>query len=92
MRFAQKKKILLAIETMKEAQEFIWVQCEQQQSDAVYEMLVQLQEMAVQIGNILEEERGHEEVVAELESYCEQIYECSIELLDYELVLKESDN
>lgn len=92
MRFTQKKKLLQAIETMKDAQCFVKEQCEQQQLEAAYEVLVQLQEMAVEIGNTLEEENCHKEIVAELEVYCERIYQCSMELANCELALSRNDN
>lgn len=44
---------------------------------ACYELLVELQECAIDLGSELERE-GRKDIVAKLESYCEQVYECSL--------------
>ncbi len=88
MRLVQKKKLMQAIDTMKEAHYFVQEQCEQQLTEDVYNMLVQLQEMAVEIGNTIEAEiKDVKELISELETYCEQIYECSRSLEDYQSVI-----
>lgn len=93
MRFVQKKKILQAIVTMQEAHGFIKEQCEQQVIEFVYEMLVQLQKMAVEIGNAVEADADYpKEIITELEKYCEQIYECSMALEDCQLVIKKNES
>lgn len=81
MRFAQKKKLIQAIGTMKEAHGWIAQWCKQKAIEPAYDMLVQLQEMAMQIGWVVEGcERDAKGLIEELEGYCEQIYECSVEL------------
>ena len=83
MRLMQKKRVLQAIVSMKEAHGFVQEQCGQQSAETVYDMLVQLQEMAVEIGNTIEAEvEDVKELISELEIYCEQIYQCSCTLED----------
>lgn len=92
MRYRQKEEILQAIGTMKEAHDYIKRQCEMQETESVYEVLVQLQEMAVRIGNLLETEVGYpQDIIAALEEYCEQIYECSMKINDCQLVMNRNE-
>lgn len=81
MRYNQKKRLLEALETMKEGHSFIEEQCEQSKKETVYGMLSYLQEMAVKVGETVEREESYpQRIIEELECYCEQLYECSEQL------------
>lgn len=78
MRYNQKKRIIEALETMKEGHAFISNQCCQDKTREVYGMLVDLQELALKIGQMIEEERNYlVEIINMLEAYCEEVFQCS---------------
>ncbi len=93
MRFVQKKKLMEAADTMKDAHEMISELCMRRETEQIYDMLIQLQEMAMKIGEAMEcDQDCLQEIVEKLERYCEQIYECSMELENDKLVIDRNRN
>lgn len=92
MRFIQKKKVLQAIATMKEVHTYIQNKCGQAEIEPVYDVLAQLQEMAIKIGSIVEDNTDNApQLIAELERYCEKLYECTLQLENYEITAERNE-
>lgn len=88
MRFIQKRKVLQAVKTMIEAHGFIEEKCVKKEINLVSDMLVQLQEMAMKVGNLVESDTNYsKDLIAELENYCEQLYEYSLIFTNFKFAL-----
>lgn len=92
MRYNQKKRIIEALETMKEGHAFISNQCCQDKMREVYGMLVDLQELALKIGQMIEEEQNYlVEIINMLEAYCEEVFQCSEALKNREDIYERNE-
>lgn len=86
MRKAQKQEILDMLQTLAEAHEQIKGYIEREEWASAQDMLVQCQEFAVNIGNVVESSEGEDCVVIPcIQTYCDVLYQ------GYEALLKPTE-
>lgn len=91
MRIAKKREVLHKLKQLQIRQGIFAEYVEKGKETYSYEFLADWQTEAIELGNILEEE-GRMSIVSRLETYCEQIYECSLMLNKKEKLLEEYRN
>ncbi len=81
MRRITKKKILELLESVHEAHIEIRKYAKEEKNDTVNILLSDCQNVALQIGNVIEErESNYLNIIRELEEYCEVLYQVSLEI------------
>ena len=81
MREFQKKKLLEIISDLHTVHQKIREKLEQKDYETVLSVLMDCQETAIQIGEVVEQTEGNgTETVSHLELYCENIYQISVQL------------
>lgn len=81
MREFQKKKLLEIISDLHTVHQKIREKLEQKDYETVLSVLMDCQETAIQIGEVVEQTEGNgTEAVSHLELYCENIYQISVQL------------
>lgn len=79
MRRSVKKQLLQLLMTVKEAHNEIWSYLQTEEYAKVYRILADCQECAVSAGNTIERfEKKSEEIIRDLEEYCEYLFDVSI--------------
>lgn len=78
MRIYLKREILNLVEIIEHAHTVLGKLAERKEKVDVYQCLVELQEAAITVGNLLENSaEDNAEIVRSLEEYCEDVYQCS---------------